>query len=192
MSSTWKDEWVEQGYVLAFTRLRYHFSGCDEEIRDAVQSAFRRTLAKKKPEDFPDLPHFVRWITTVAKNELIDALRKSGFTPQFANVDAIAVEQLTETSSPGEETLKLLRDCMHELKDELRIVLNLYYFEGLNDENIGKRLNTSPATVWRRRRDALAGLRRRLLMAGLDPVSWDLSPLLPQSNLSPCAESDAL
>jgi RNA polymerase sigma factor (sigma-70 family) len=185
-STPWNDEWAEKGYVLAFTRLRYRFPGCDDKIQDAVQSAFRKALATKTPNDFPDLPRFARWITTTANNELIDVLRKTRYTAQSTTFDEIDIQQPQEINSGlSDEAIALLSESLKELAVESRLILTLYYFEGLNDESISKRLNISPATAWRRRRDALANLRRQLLLAGLDPVTWDLTPLAEQGGPLP-------
>ena len=177
MSTIWSDDWAEKAYLIAFSRLRFNYPGFDERVKDAIQAAFRNTFHKKKPEDFPDLPHFARWIATVARNELIDTLRKR-LRQQAVNLEGIEIEQHEELATPDEEVVTLLHQCMAELPEESKQILTLYYFEGLNDESISNRLEKSLTTIWRRRREALAELRRMLLQAGLDPVSWDLSPFV--------------
>lgn len=149
------------------------------EAEDLVQESWLAALRRPPSLDTPLRP----WLATVVRNaaryagrgRANRAARESGAAPAEASVP-----------SPDEEvelleSQELLTRKVRELPDELRRVVLLRFFEGLNSKQIGARLGVPDGTVRWRLAKALERLReglddsfdgdRRAWMAALLPLA---------------------
>lgn len=100
------------------------------------------------------------WMLNVARNAAIDMVRSKGFRQMKQN------REVTDPvySAPGNSTVQQpdhigLRKMLSKLKEELRQVLELAYFNGYTQEEISEILKIPLGTVKTRVRTALKQLR---------------------------------
>lgn len=67
--------------------------------------------------------------------------------------------QSPEDSLEEKEKLDILADCIEKLKEKDRLILNLYYFEGLNLREIGNILDVSESRICQLHSRAIRNLR---------------------------------
>lgn len=84
-----------------------------------------------------------------------DVACRIDLTPTEARAEGRAEAQM-------EQEVRMVRDGLSSLNGPERIVLTLYYFEGLTLEQIGSVLNVTPSCATRVRARGLASLRGSL------------------------------
>ena len=94
------------------------------------------------------------WLTLIAKNKSIDTLKRAKFgddMPPYTNEYEIEyiLPKLSHTISPIniEIATEKIKSYKNNLTEVQNLVLSLVYFEGLNDEEIAKRLNVPVAAI---------------------------------------------
>jgi len=124
-----------------------------EAIEDAVQEALAAALSSWGQGGAPRSPS--AWLQQVARNKLIDSLRKNGSQRLTALPDAVATQG--EPVAPplaGElrgDLLRVLFLCCEEtLQRESQIALALKLLCGFTTSEIARRLFTSEANVYKR------------------------------------------
>ena len=115
----------------------------------------------------------ITWITRIARNMSIDALRRRSARggPQRDTVDDFT--RLADPGSPDPgESMDLayrreeVRDALRGLPDEQRLALSLAFFQGLTHQQIAEKLGEPLGTVKTRIRDAMHKLRLVLEKGG--------------------------
>lgn len=106
------------------------------------------------------------WISSIARNRSIDALRRRNVRLDQNSVDwnNVAPDAVVASDNPEKETLAILRHqrvraALQELPEEQRQALALAYFEGLSQREVAKRLDQPLGTIKTRIRLAMQKLR---------------------------------
>lgn len=131
----------------------------DKEIaNDVLQNVFVNIW--RKIESYDALKgRLFTWMLNIARNAAIDEVRSKGFRDSQKN------QSLSENVDvPGAVTGPAINDVglkkvLTKLKGELRVLVDLSYFQGFTHEEISKALNIPLGTVKTRIRSALIQLR---------------------------------
>ncbi len=140
------------------------------EAEDVVQEALTRAWQSRHTlRDERAARAWLLRITINTARNLQRTLRGSNFPMHGARddhhdvmMDAIPTQRPLE-SDPGDRAATLdLRDAVSQLPEDLRLVIALRYYAGLDSTEIGQLISVSPATIRTRLRRALTLLRARL------------------------------
>jgi RNA polymerase sigma factor (sigma-70 family) len=147
-----------------------------ERVEDAVQSALVSALHTWKKGGLPDLPS--AWLYRVARNNLIDELRRSEQRNLALDPESDAPGEAAETHFDGEiadDELRMLFVCADEsIPVESQLVLALKVLCGFSTREIALRLFISEENVQKR----LMRARDRLRELG---PSFDSPPIAAQA-----------
>lgn len=105
------------------------------------------------------------WLLKLARNMAINTTRSKIYKSQMKNDDVNNyVNYLEEKQSPQLDINKIgLREQVHRLKDDLKKVLELSYYQGFTQEEIAYSLNLPLGTVKTRLRNAVIELRKQFV-----------------------------
>jgi RNA polymerase sigma factor (sigma-70 family) len=131
----------------------------DKEIaNDVLQNVFVNIWRKIESYDAAKGRLFT-WMLNIARNAAIDEVRSKGYRdsqknqPLGENVDIAGNMTGPSINDVG------LKKVLTKLKDELRVLIDMSYFQGFTHEEISKALNIPLGTVKTRIRSALIQLR---------------------------------
>jgi len=134
----------------------------DKEIaNDVLQNIFVNIWRKIESYDASKGRLFT-WMLNIARNASIDEVRSKGYRdsqknqPLGENVDVAGVVTGPAINDVG------LRKVLTKLKGELRVLVDLSYFQGFTHEEISKALDIPLGTVKTRIRSALIQLRKMI------------------------------
>jgi RNA polymerase sigma-70 factor (ECF subfamily) len=139
-----------------------------------VQSTLRRAWERIE-EQFPDGPEdgalhrFLAWVATIARNRSRDEWRRR--QRQRAEAVGAAIEAVAEPRRRAEPRARLtaeLTAALARLPEKQRQVVELFWFEGLSDADISRRLDCSAGAVRVLRFRALRKLQSPTLQALLE------------------------
>ena len=154
----------ESGRVVAALIARFHDWDLAE---DAVQDAFEVALARWPTEGVPDRPG--AWITTAARNRVLDRLRREG---RRADKERAAVglpaapdlEREDDVETVPDDRLRLMFTCCHPaLPIDSRVALTLRTLGGLATPEIARAFVVPEATMAQR----LVRAKRKIKLAGI-------------------------
>lgn len=140
-----------------------NFTQSQQAAEDALQEVFVKIWAERK--QLPAITNFNAWIFRVAKNHVLNGLRR------MARETLILAEIARNMNSGTEDTYAILsykdvhavlKAGMNELPPQQKLVMELSRDEGLKYEEIGARLNISPLTVKKHAAQALQYLREKI------------------------------
>ncbi len=120
------------------TSLRIVKSKADAEdiMQDSFLDAFR------KIDQYSEEGSFGGWLKRIVLNNSLDFLKKQ--KPQTELIDNLeVVEDSDENYEDFEIKLKDVKLALEQIKDEYRIIISLYLFEGYDHEEIGEILGIS-------------------------------------------------
>lgn len=160
---------LQQRNDKAFAYLYDNYSGAlygivnsivtDKEIaNDVLQNVFVNIWRKIESYDASKGRLFT-WMLNIARNASIDELRSKGYRDSqknqslSENVDVAGVATVPVIDDVG------LKKVLTKLKGELRVLIDLSYFQGFTHEEISKILDIPLGTVKTRIRSALIQLR---------------------------------
>lgn len=134
-----------------------------DEVEDLVAATMLRAV-ERPPKHRGNLR---AWLARTLRNLAVDRGRKQGTRRRTADTleQQAASRELPPTPDAmlaRSEALRLLHEMLDELGDPDRYLLFLRYFDGLNANEIGERLDILPATARTRLSAALGRLRARL------------------------------
>ncbi len=140
-----------------------------ELAEEAMQDAFVVALERWPQEGIPDNP--AAWITTTARNKLIDRLRRQQTLPRKLAAHQAAYPQLLATQAQEDEPteyrdeqLELIFTCCHpSLAFDAQIALTLRTLGGLTTEEIAHAFLTPVPTMAQR----LVRAKRKIREAGI-------------------------
>lgn len=171
----------EYGRLVA-TLMRAFPSAGLETIEDAVQTALAKALSTWRRDGLPDNPS--AWLTSVARNTVLDAFRRQK-TVNNASSDLAdaALQELPEPRTPyspseiEDDQLRMLFVCCDdELSSQSQLVLALKLLCGFSTREIATRLFTNEENVQKQ----LSRGRARLKEVWSLRPEWADSPALPQ------------
>jgi RNA polymerase sigma-70 factor (ECF subfamily) len=131
----------------------------DKDVsNDVLQNVFVNIWKKIESYD-PTKGRLFTWMLNIARNAAIDEVRSKGYK------DALKNQSLSENvdlsgavTAPAIDHIGL-KKLLTRLKSELRVLVDLSYFQGFTHEEISKALNIPLGTVKTRIRAALIQLR---------------------------------
>lgn len=128
------------GYAMA-TGLRYVPNR--DDLHDILQEAFIKVFTSIGSFTWRGEGSLRSWIARIVVNECLTALRRQGRV-----VFTDTIPEMGDDEDPDLERVsdEHLMECIGQLPDGYRIVLNLFVFEGLSHKQIAERLGISPAT----------------------------------------------
>lgn len=131
----------------------------DREIaNDVLQNVFVNIWKKIDTYDSSKGRLFT-WMLNIARNAAIDELRSKGFRDSQKNQSLSENVDITgAVTGPSIDDVGL-RKVLTKLKGDLRVLIDMSYFQGFTHEEISKALNIPLGTVKTRIRSALIQLR---------------------------------
>jgi RNA polymerase sigma factor (sigma-70 family) len=160
---------LQQRNEKAFSYLYDNYSGAlygivngivtdKEAANDVLQNVFINIWRKIESYDASKGRLFT-WMLNVARNAAIDELRSKGYRDsQKNNSLETGAEIPGAVTGPAIDDVGL-KKVLTKLKGELRVLVDMSYFQGFTHEEISKALNIPLGTVKTRIRSALTQLR---------------------------------
>lgn len=121
-----------QFYITAYALLRNE-ADAEDAVCNAILSGYEHLAQLKNPKKFKS------WMLTITKNEALKICRRRMELPGNENV-----EQLLP---PAYDKHNELWDIVQTLQEEYRIVIVLFYYNGLSLRDISEVLDISVGTV---------------------------------------------
>lgn len=129
-----------------------------ESANDVLQNVFVNIWKKIESYDASKGRLFT-WMLNIARNAAIDEVRSKGYKDSLKNQPLSEnVDLAGKSIGPNIDDVGL-RKVLTRLKGELRVLVDLSYFQGFTHEEISKALNIPLGTVKTRIRAALIQLR---------------------------------
>jgi RNA polymerase sigma-70 factor (ECF subfamily) len=152
------------GYLHAFVR---HQIASESDAEEIVHDVFLSVF--KKPQGFQADAKFSTWLCAIARNKVIDLLRKQGRALPMHTMDEEMVQAITDPD--WDFTLGLennqkkiaIERCREALPAEQKEAIFLVFYEGLGVEAAAQRQNCPTGTVKSRLFNARKRLRDCLL-----------------------------
>lgn len=173
---------VSAGNKSAFTRLYHATSGIafarvlrvlqDQDVaKDVLQNTFVSIWQNASKYDRAK-GSVLAWISTIARNRALDALRARNRAPVTELIDEAIADDNQRTESLAETSLlsQLLEEHLSTLPKDVVAAIRLNIVEGLTCAEIGKILKISRNTVKSRVRRGLQRLRQDLPIASVQEV----------------------
>lgn len=148
-------------YLLLLTR------GDEQFARDLLQATMTKVMQCIR--EFGDETHLWNWLAASARNNFIDALRRTARAPQIV---PLLPEDARELSvAPDEERMlvEALDRCLVELQPDERELLEAFYFEEGSYQSVAEQQNTTAKAV----ESKLARLRQKLRTALLRQLRYE-------------------
>jgi RNA polymerase sigma-70 factor (ECF subfamily) len=146
-------------WTIAYARLGQR-AGADDLAQEAFLLAFLRLQTLSDPR------RFGAWVCRIARNRITDWLRQNRKSSEWvAMVPLEHLDQATSAEEPAmdrEEEQGLVRQAVMDLPKEQREAVLLKFTEGLNNTEIGERLEVHPVTVGRHLEKAMLAMRSTL------------------------------
>jgi len=129
-------------------RVAYRIAGTEEAAEDIVHEAFIRLIEKRIP--FPSLDDAKFWLIRVVKNGALNHAKRKG--RETRAYERWWRGERTESESPEGEVLRgeskeELRSSLDKLPENLRSVLVLKEYGGMNYKEIGRVLGITEGNV---------------------------------------------
>lgn len=129
-----------------------------ETASDVLQNVFVNIWKKIDSYDSTKGRLFT-WMLNIARNAAIDEIRSKGYRDKQKNQPIADTGEIPgAVAAPVTEDVGL-RKVLGKLKGELRVLVDMSYFQGFTHEEISKVLNIPLGTVKTRIRSALTQLR---------------------------------
>jgi RNA polymerase sigma-70 factor (ECF subfamily) len=138
-----------------------------------VQSTLRRVW-ERIAEQFPDGPEdadlrrFLAWVKAIARNRCKDEWRRQGrqrIRPAGSDIEGVAEPQPWDREMKRGQLAAELAAALARLPEKRRLVVELFWFEGLSDAEISERLGCSAGAVKVMRFRALRELQSPQLLS---------------------------
>ena len=131
----------------------------DKEIAsDVLQNVFVNIWRKIESYD-PSKGRLFTWMLNIARNAAIDEVRSKGYRDSQKNQPIGENGEVAgAVTGPSIDDVGL-KKVLGKLKGELRVLVDMSYFQGFTHEEISKALNIPLGTVKTRIRSALIQLR---------------------------------
>ena len=160
---------LQQRNEKAFSYLYDNYSGAlygivnavvtDKEVaNDVLQNVFINIWRKIESYDASKGRLFT-WMLNIARNAAIDELRSKGYNNALKNISLPEINEIAgAVTGPAIDDVGL-KKVIGKLKGELRVLVDMSYFQGFTHEEIARSLDIPLGTVKTRIRSALTQLR---------------------------------
>ncbi len=131
-----------------------------ESANDVLQDVFVNIWKKIRSYD-PAKGRLFTWMLNVARNAAIDKIRSKEYRDSLKNQpfpENVGINTSGPSVGPNVDDVGL-KKVLKKLKEEQRVLIDLYYFQGYTHDEISKKLNIPLGTVKTRIRSALIQLR---------------------------------
>lgn len=160
---------LQQRNEKAFSYLYDNYSGAllsivnaivadKETANDVLQNVFINIWRKIESYDASKGRLFT-WMLNIARNAAIDEVRSKGYNNSLKNVPLPETNEIAGAVTGTNINDVGLKKILGNLKGELRVLVDMSYFQGFTHEEISKALNLPLGTVKTRIRSALTQLR---------------------------------
>lgn len=126
------NQYRKQLYAIAYTILNSE-ADTEDAVCSAIQKGYEHLDQLKNPNKFKP------WMITITRNEALQIKRKRLNLPGDEQVEAML--------EPVEDEHNELLDVVQKLQEEYRIVIVLFYYDGLSLKDIAKILDIPVGTV---------------------------------------------
>ena len=136
------------------------FSAAQDIVQEAFVNAWQKLHQLTKPE------RFKQWLRRIVMNQAMMYLRQKKSTVSFEEIkeSAAIYSETPEKKIIKQETLELVNKTMQNLNLRHRLLLELFYMDGLSQRDIGALLEISEPIVKSRLHDARTKLRKEIAM----------------------------
>jgi len=107
-----------------------------EDAEDITQQAFLKGFSDIR--QLRDISKFGAWITQIAKHMCLDLLRRKKLNKTA--LKRIAVDEVKNEPANDDNKYSRLQSALMQLKEEYRLPLMLYYFDGKSTKKIAETL----------------------------------------------------
>jgi len=107
-----------------------------EDAEDVTQQAFLKGFSDIR--QLRDISKFGAWITQIAKHMCLDLLRRKKLNKTA--LKQIADDEVKDEPANDDNKYSRLQSALMQLKDEYRLPLMLYYFDGKSTKKIAETL----------------------------------------------------
>ncbi|CAM3876756.1 RNA polymerase sigma factor [Alkalicoccus chagannorensis] len=163
-----KDQAAMEMIYDKYSRLLFSFAYKVVHSSDAAEEVVQEVLIKLWKGNgvySPDKGKFSTWLLSITRNTAIDYLRR-----QKKHTDEVIHQEVEHADTqPGTEELvewkqqsERVREAMRVLKDEQRLIIDLFYFKGYSQKMIAEQVDLPIGTVKGRIRLALNHLKQEL------------------------------
>ena len=114
-----------------------------EDAEDITQQAFLRGFSDIK--QLRDISKFGAWITQIAKRMCLDLLRRKKLNKTA--LKQITVDYVKDEPAYDDNKYSRLQSALMQLKEEYRLPLMLYYFDGKSTKKIAESLEITVDTA---------------------------------------------
>lgn len=124
-----------------------HFTKSPELAQDLTQEIFTKVWIMR--DKLPGIERFDAWLYKVAKNMILDELRRLQQSPDYAEfIDAyfLAGDQEAHQPATTKDIEKQLHAAIDQLPAQMQTAFKLSRFEGLTHDQIAHRMNISKVT----------------------------------------------
>lgn len=136
-------------------------------VQEAVCSAWRNRDTLSSPS------HLKSYLFACVHNECVNILRKNTQKQNFfQQQDKLTVDMGADEQYLIQESLDTLYSIIDSLPEDLKIIFELSFVEGLKLEEVAQALNLSLSGVKKRKARFLEMLREKLSEHGNDPLMW--------------------
>ncbi|WP_338484610.1 RNA polymerase sigma factor [Alkalicoccus halolimnae] len=153
------DKYGKLLYSFAY-KMVYNSAGAEEVVQEVMIKLWRG-----KGVYSAEKGRFTTWLLTITRHTAIDYLRKQ----KRHTEDVIHQETEHEDSQPGVEEMvewkhrsERVKEAMRVLKEEQRLIIDMFYFKGYSQKTIAEKVNVPLGTVKGRIRLALKHLKDEL------------------------------
>jgi len=185
--STAFDELVRRYWDWTLT-IAYGLTNNHSAAQDIVQEAFMRAWQKLDQLTEPD--RFKQWLRRIVMNQAMMYVRKRKANVSFEDLESsrIAYSEKPETDTTDQENIDSVYEAMQNLGVRHRLLMTLFYVDGLSQRDIGNLLEISESTVKSRLHDARTRIRKEISMENASKRRGRIAVSLRRVNLRPLEE----
>lgn len=126
-----------------------------DAAEDVLQDVYIKIWARAGRFD-PDRASPITWLSVIARNSAIDAVRKSGRRREVSDDGLPDIEDETpaaDTMLCHAQDCEQLRDCIEQLQDNYRTSIRMAFFRGFTHAELSEQLDVPLGTIksWVRR-----------------------------------------
>jgi RNA polymerase sigma-70 factor (ECF subfamily) len=143
-------------------RSMVYFSRDEQAARDGVSHAFAQALACKQMLEAMPEPAMKAWLYAAARNAVVDAKRRESRLADLPDEDAFAGpwSVFADTRLSDLTDRAAAEALVEKLPPNMKAVVRMKFFGGMNASEIGIALKLPPATVRTRLRTAVQLMRQ--------------------------------